>query len=107
MQFFSKNSCTIHDSRIGEYSFCEAVKVDVAELEVKNCKNQLSSRENQLSSTVSLLCVLFEDLGCALKLCKKCADNVTEQCFLDPKIYIFSTDKKKEMIVTILFFGRV
>ncbi len=39
--FFSKNSCTSNDSRIGDYSFCEAVKVDVAESEVKHNKNQL------------------------------------------------------------------
>jgi hypothetical protein len=34
--FFSKNSCTSHDDRIGEYSFCEAIKVDVAESEAKH-----------------------------------------------------------------------
>jgi hypothetical protein len=33
--FFSKKSCTSHDSRIEEYSFCEALKVDVTESEVK------------------------------------------------------------------------
>ncbi len=32
--FFSKYSCTSQDSRIGEYSFSEVVKVDVAESEV-------------------------------------------------------------------------
>ncbi len=44
--FLSKNNCTSHDSRIGEYSFCEAVKVDVAESEVKHHKNQLLSEKN-------------------------------------------------------------
>jgi hypothetical protein len=43
--FFSKNSCTSHDSRIGDFFF-EAVKVDVVESEVKRQKNQLSSRKN-------------------------------------------------------------
>jgi hypothetical protein len=33
--FHSKNSCTNHDCRIGEYCFCEAIKVDLAELEDK------------------------------------------------------------------------
>ncbi len=31
--FHSKNSCTNHDCRIGEYFFYEAIKVDLAELE--------------------------------------------------------------------------
>jgi hypothetical protein len=31
--FHSKNSCTNHDYRIGEYCFCEATKVDLAEPE--------------------------------------------------------------------------
>jgi hypothetical protein len=48
--FFSKNSCTSHDCRIGEYLFCKVVKVDVAESEVKHHKNQLSSRKNQLQA---------------------------------------------------------
>jgi hypothetical protein len=33
--FYSKNSCTSHDGRIGEYYFCEAIKVDLAESEAK------------------------------------------------------------------------
>ncbi len=33
--FHSKNSCTNHDYRIGEYCFCEATKVDLAESEDK------------------------------------------------------------------------
>ncbi len=34
--FHSKNSCTNHDRRIGEYCFCEAIKVDLAETEDKH-----------------------------------------------------------------------
>jgi hypothetical protein len=37
--FHSKNSCTNHDCRIGEYYFCEATKVDLAESEDKHQKN--------------------------------------------------------------------
>ena len=33
--FHSKNICTNHDCRIGEYCFCEAIKVDLAESEDK------------------------------------------------------------------------
>jgi hypothetical protein len=31
--FHSKKTCTNHDCRIGEYCFCEATKVDLAESE--------------------------------------------------------------------------
>ncbi len=37
--FHSKNIFTNHDCRIGEYCFCEAVKVDLAESEDKCQKN--------------------------------------------------------------------
>jgi hypothetical protein len=88
--FFSNNSCTSHDSRIGDYSFCEAVKDDVAESEVKHFKNQLLSRKNQLSITMSLLHILFGNLGYAIKLHEECADNVIEQRSLDPRKYCFN-----------------
>ncbi len=34
--FHSKNSCTSHDRRIGEYCVCEAIKVDLLESEDKH-----------------------------------------------------------------------
>ncbi len=37
--FHSKNICTNHDCRIGEYCFCEAIKVDLAESEDKRQRN--------------------------------------------------------------------
>jgi hypothetical protein len=43
--FFPKNSCTSHDSRIREYSFCEAIKVDVAESEVKHKTKSVFKQE--------------------------------------------------------------
>jgi hypothetical protein len=92
--FHSKNSCTNHDCRIGEYYFCEATKVGLAESEHKcqtNCfqkkKNQLSST---LSSTVCLRCALFEDLGCAIELHKKIANEDIELHSLDPRNYLFN-----------------
>jgi hypothetical protein len=48
--FHSKNICTNHDYRIGEYCFCEAIKVDLAESEDKRRKNQPQIKKNQLSS---------------------------------------------------------
>jgi hypothetical protein len=54
------------------------------------------SRQNQLSSTVSLLCILFEDLGCAIKLHEECADNVTEKHSLDPRKYLFNGQEERD-----------
>jgi hypothetical protein len=51
--FHSKNSCTSHDCRIGEYCFCEAIKVDLAESEDKHQKNHSQKKKNQLSSSLS------------------------------------------------------
>ena len=50
-------------------------------------KNQLSST---LSSTVCLLCTLFEDLGCAIELREKIANEVTALHSLDPRNYLFN-----------------
>jgi hypothetical protein len=33
--FYSKNCCTSNDHRIGEYCFCEAIKVDLAKSAIK------------------------------------------------------------------------
>jgi hypothetical protein len=87
---YSKNSCTSHDGRSGEYCFCEAIKVDLAESEAKCQKNQLLRKMNQLSSTVSLLCILFEDLGSAIELHEKFANDVTELHSLDLRKYLFN-----------------
>jgi hypothetical protein len=88
--FHSKNSCTSHDHRIGEYCFSEAIKVDLAESEDKRKKNQPQTSKNQLSSTVSLLQILFEDLRCAIKLHSKFVDEVTELHSLDLRNYLFN-----------------
>ncbi len=44
--FHSKNSCTYHDLRIGEYCSCEAMKVDLAESEDKRQKNHTRKKTN-------------------------------------------------------------
>jgi hypothetical protein len=92
--FHSNNSCTNHDCRIGEYCFCEAIKVDLAESEDKRRKNHFQKKKNQLSSTPSstmcLLCILFEDLGCAIELHDKIANEVTALHSLDPRNYLFN-----------------
>ncbi len=92
--FHSKHSCTNHDCRIGEYCFCEAIKVDLAESKDKRQKNHPQNKKNQLSSTLSstmcLLCTLFEDFGCAIELHENIANVVTALHSLDPRNYLFN-----------------
>jgi hypothetical protein len=92
--FHSKNICTNHDYRIGEYCFCEAIEVDLAESEDKRQKNQPQKKKNQLSSkllsTVCLLCALCEDLGRAIELHEKIANEDTELHSLDSRNYHFN-----------------
>jgi hypothetical protein len=101
-QFHSKNSCTNHDCRIGEYFFCEAIKVDLEESENKCQKNYFQKKKNQLSSTLSstvcLLCTLFEDLGCAIDLCEKIANEISVLCSLDPRNYLFNGQEEGDYI---------
>jgi hypothetical protein len=59
--FLSKNSCTSHDCRIGEYFFVRQLKL-IWQKQKINVKKQPQTSKNQLSSTVSLLCALFENL---------------------------------------------
>jgi hypothetical protein len=98
--FHSKNSCTNHDWRIGEYCFCEAVKVDLAESEDKRQKNHFRKKNNQLSSTlsntVSLFHALFEDLGCAIELHKTKRMRILSY-ILWTREFIFLMDKKEEI----------
>ncbi len=92
--FHTKNSCTNHDCMIGEYCFCEATKVDLAESEDERQKIHFQKKKNQLSSTLSttvcLLCTLFEDLGCAIELHEKIANEDTELHSLDLRKYLFN-----------------
>ncbi len=53
-------------------------------------KNQPQKSKNQLSSTVSLLCTLLEDLGCAIELHAKLVNEVTELHSLVLKKYLFN-----------------
>jgi hypothetical protein len=100
--FHSKNSCTIHDCRIGEYCFCEATKVDLAESEDKCQKDHFRKKKNQFSSTllrtVCLLHALFEDLGCAIELHEKLANDDTELHSLDPRTYLFNTQEEGDYL---------
>jgi hypothetical protein len=105
--FHSKNSCTSHDCRIGGFCFCEAIKVDLAESEDKCQKNQPQRNTNQLSSTLSstvcLLHTLFEDLGCAIELREKLANEVTELHSLDPRHYLFNGQEEGDDCIDYLF----
>jgi hypothetical protein len=45
--FHSKYNCTSHDCRIGEFCFCEAIKVDLAESEDK--RKKIASEKQELA----------------------------------------------------------
>ncbi len=100
--FHSKNSCTNHDCRIGEYCFCGAIKVDLAELEDKRWKNHFQKKNNQysrtLSSTVCLLCAHFEDLGCAIELHEKIANRVNVLHSSNPRNYLFNGQEEGDYL---------
>jgi hypothetical protein len=55
-----------------------------------NLKKQPQTIKNQLSSTISFLCILFDNLGCAIKLHAKFVDGVTKLHSLDPRNYLFN-----------------
>ncbi len=46
--FHSKNNCTYHNLRIGEYCFCEAMKVDLAESENKRQKKSYPEKDESI-----------------------------------------------------------
>ncbi len=100
--FHSKNSCTLHNLRIGEYSFCEAMKVDLAESEDKRQKNHIQKKTNQFSSTFSstmyLLCILFEDLGSVTELHEIIANKDIELHSLDPRNYLFNGQEEGDYL---------
>ncbi len=99
--FHSKNSCTYQDLRIGEYCFCEAMKVDLAESEDKRKKNHVRERKikSTFSSTMYLLCSLFEHLGSVAKLHEEIANEDTEIYSLDPRNYLFNGQEEGDYLL--------
>jgi hypothetical protein len=94
--FYSKNSCTSHDHRIGEYCFYEAIKVDLAESEAKHQK------------IFQALCIYFAYYLRIWDVLLNCMQNLWMRLLsyiLWAREIISSMDKKKEMIVTI-FLGQ-
>ncbi len=74
----------------------------MAESEDKCQKNQPQKKKNQLPSkllsTVCLLCALFEDLGCAIELHEKIANEDTELYSLDPRKYLFDGQEEGDYL---------
>jgi hypothetical protein len=74
----------------------------LAESEDKCQINQPQKKKNQLSSTLSstvcLLCTLFEDLGCAIELHEKLANEVTVLHCLDPRNYPFNGQEEGDYL---------
>ncbi len=74
----------------------------MAKSEDKHQKNHFKKKKNQLSSTLSstvcLLCTLFEDLGCAIELHEKIASKVTVLYSLDPRNYLFNWQEEGDYL---------
>jgi hypothetical protein len=56
-RFHSKNSCIYQDLRIGEYCFCEAMKVDLAESEDK--RRKIIPGKEKSKALFQALCICF------------------------------------------------
>jgi hypothetical protein len=65
-------------------------------------KNHFQKKKNQfsstLSSTVCLLCTLFEDLGCAIELHKKIANENIVLHSLDLRNYLFNGQEEGDYL---------
>jgi hypothetical protein len=74
----------------------------LAESEDKHQKNHFQKKNNQLSSTLSstvcLLCTLFEDLGCAIELHEEIANEVTVLHSSDPRNYLFNGQEEGDYL---------
>ncbi len=75
----------------------------MAESEDKHKKNHSQKKKNPLSSTLSstvcLLCTLFEDLGCAIEMYEKVVNEVTALHSLDPKNYLFNGQEEGDYLL--------
>jgi hypothetical protein len=70
-------------------------KINVKKNQPRKKKIQLSST---LSSTVCLLYTLFEDLGCAIELHEKLANEGTALHCLDPRNYLFNGQEEGDYL---------
>ena len=74
----------------------------MAESKDKGQKNHFQKKKNQLSSTLSstvcLLCTLFEDLGCAIELHEKIVNEVTALHSLDSRNYLFNGQEEGDYL---------
>jgi hypothetical protein len=78
-----RDRCTSQKGRSGEFSFCEVVKVDLGASKEKK-------QQKHLSSTISLLQVLFLDLGLATSLYNESTDGISHGQILKPEIHLFN-----------------
>ncbi len=70
-------------------------KINVEKIIFQKKKNHFSST---LSSTVCLLCTLFEDLICAIELHEKISNEVTAGHSLDPRNYLFNGQEEGDYL---------
>jgi hypothetical protein len=96
--FHSKHSCTNHDCRIGEYCFCEAVKVDLSESEDKCQKIIPRKRRINFQAHSQAQCVCFAHYLKAIELHEKIANEVTGLHSLDPRNYLFNRQEEGDYL---------
>ncbi len=90
---------------LGNILFCEAIKVDVAELEAKRQKNQLLRQKSAFKQYVFTVHTIWGFGMCYWIAWEICGWGYWST-FYGPKKNISWMDKKEEMIVNIFFLGR-
>jgi hypothetical protein len=78
--------------RNGEFIFCEAVKVDVLNVRAQQTKER--NYKKDVSNTISLVKVLFEDFSLAINVWKKSEyEQLQVKDALDLHVTLFNTTK--------------
>jgi hypothetical protein len=76
----------------GEFKFCEAVKVDVSNVHAQQTKER--NHKKNVSNTMSLVKVLFEDMSLAINVWKKTKhEQLQVKDALDLHVTLFNTTK--------------
>jgi hypothetical protein len=100
--FHSKNVVPVMIVGLGNIVFVRQLKLIWQNQNTNVEKNQPQKNKNQLSSTLSstvcLLCTLFEDLGCAIELHEKLVNEVTGLHCLDPRKYQFNGQEEGDYL---------
>ena len=98
IDFKIKGDCIVQQNRAGEFLFCEAVKVDASLSDVELKKN--------VRNTISLLKVLFEDLGEAMTWHEKVTENSSVSELFDGNTLFFFNNTNESGDLDESLFGQ-